>query len=174
MTRMTTTILVYLVNDEDDFIPNTDEVASITIQNNNQNLEPVWNDVDDAFQPRVLFNQTNETVGINPDIIDCLSEGTPFDFYSLFLDDEIIQLLVKETNRYAAELLKSVVSPHSRLKQWETVTPTEMKKFLGIIMWMGLCHKSSIASYWKTNNIIYISDIPKFMKRKRFELLLLL
>ncbi|KAL4125889.1 hypothetical protein QTP88_010126 [Uroleucon formosanum] len=161
-----------LVNDEDDSIPNTDEVASITIQNNNQNLEPVWNDVDDAFQPRVLFNQTNETVGINPDIIDCLSEGTPFDFYSLFLDDEIIQLLVEETNRYAAELLKSVVSPHSHLKQWENVTRTEMKKFLGIIMWMGLCPKPSIASYWKTNNIIYISNIPKFMKRKRFELLL--
>lgn len=88
------------------------------------------------------------------------------------MDDEIIQLLVEETNLYAAELLKSVVSPHSRLKQWENVTPTEMKKFLGIIMWMGLCPKPSIASYWKTNNIIYISNIPKFMKRKRFELLL--
>lgn len=88
------------------------------------------------------------------------------------MDDEIIQLLVEETNLYAAELLKSVVSPHSRLKQWENVTPTEMKKFLGIIMWMGLCPKPSIASYWKTNNVIYISNIPKFMKRKRFELLL--
>lgn len=88
------------------------------------------------------------------------------------MDDEIIQLLVEETNLYSAELLKSVVSPHSRLKQWENVTPTEMKTFLGIIMWMGLCPKPSIASYWKTNNIIYISNIPKFMKRKRFELLL--
>lgn len=85
------------------------------------------------------------------------------------MDDEIIQLWVEETNIYAAELLKSVVSLHSRLKQWENVTPTEMKTFLEIIMWMGLCPKPSIDSYWKTNNI---SHIPKFMKRKRFELLL--
>lgn len=110
----------------------------------------------------------DEPVDINPDIIDCLSEGTLFNFYLLFLDDKIIE----ETIRYAAQLLASVVSSHSRLKNWENVIHTEMKTFLGIMMWMGLCPKNFIASYWKTNNIIYTTNIPKFMKRKRFELLL--
>lgn len=91
----------------------------------------------------------------------------PCDFYSLFLDDVIIQLLVEETNRYASELLKSVVSPYLRLKNWEKVSHTEMKTFLGIIMGMGLCPQPSIASYWKTNNIIYISQYTEIHEEKK-------
>ncbi|XP_050528048.1 piggyBac transposable element-derived protein 4-like [Daktulosphaira vitifoliae] len=131
----------------------SENVQSTAKQSNGQHSEPIWVDVDEELQPQFIFNQMDEPVGINPDIIDSLSE-------------------VEETNRYAAELLISVVSPHSRLKKWENVTYTEMKTFLGIIMWMGLCPQPSIASYWKTNSIIYTSNMPQFMKRKRFELLL--
>ncbi|XP_025198729.1 piggyBac transposable element-derived protein 1-like [Melanaphis sacchari] len=41
----------------------------------------------------------------------------------------------------------------------------------GIIMWMGLCPQPSIASYWKKSEI-YTSKIPKYMARKRFEIIL--
>lgn len=110
-------------------------------------------------------------MGINHDIIDTLTEGSPYDFYSLFLDNDVIHLLVKETNRYVKSLLSTRISPHSRLHTWVDVTSNEMKTFLGIIMWMGLCPQPTNASYWKKSKI-YTSYIPNYMTRKRFELLL--
>ncbi|KAL4105051.1 hypothetical protein QTP88_020326 [Uroleucon formosanum] len=61
--------------------------------------EPVWEDIHDEFNSSIKFNPYNEPVGINPDIIDTLTDGDPFDFYKLFLDEEVLNLLVVETNR---------------------------------------------------------------------------
>jgi len=116
-----------------------------------------------------VFNPNNEPVGINPDIIETLIEGSPYDFYSLFLDDDVIHLLVEETNRYAKSLLSTRISSHSRLHTWVDVTSVEMKTFLGIIMWMGLCPQPSIASYWKKSKI-YVSNIPKYILEKDLNL----
>lgn len=151
--------------------PTPDAVPSQHNQYHRDASEPYWNDVYDGFQSNIVFNPNNEPVGINPDIIETLIEGSPYDFYSLFLDDDLIHLLVEETNRYAKSLLSTRISPHSRLHTWVDVTSVEMKTFLGIIMWMGLCPQPSIASYWKKSEI-YASNIPKYMTRKRFELLL--
>lgn len=163
-----------LFNENDfDFVtpPTPDTVPSQQNKCHQDASNPSWNDVDDAFQSNILFNPNNEPVGINHDIIDTLAEGTPYDFYSLFLDNDVIHLLVKETNRYAKSLLSTRISPKSRLHKWVDVTSNEMKTFLGIIMWMGLCPQPSIASYWKKSEI-YASKIPKYMTRKRFEILL--
>lgn len=108
---------------------------------------------------------------LNPDIIDTLNEGSPYDFYSLFLDNDVIQLLVDKTNRYAKSLISTRINPHSRILTCVDVTSKEMKTFLGIIMWMGLCPQPTIASYWNKSKI-YTSNIPIYMCRKRFELVL--
>lgn len=42
--------------------------------------EPVWGDIPDDFNSSIKFNPHNEPVGINPDIIDTLTDGDPFDF----------------------------------------------------------------------------------------------
>ncbi|KAE9523006.1 hypothetical protein AGLY_016637 [Aphis glycines] len=39
------------------------------------------------------------------------------------------------------------------------------------MLWMGLCPQPTLASYW-TKDTLYSSNIPDFMKRKRFELIL--
>jgi len=67
-----------------------------------------------------------------------LNDGTPYDFYSLFIDDEVLNLLVIETNRYACDLRSTPRSPKSRFNKWVDVDTVEIKTFLGIVMWMGL------------------------------------
>lgn len=47
----------------------------------------------------------------------------------------------------------------------------EMKTFLGIVMWMGLTSQPSLASYW-SKSYLYRSEIPKYMTRNRFEIIL--
>jgi len=116
-----------------------------------------------------VFN--SESFGINPDILETLNDGTPYDFYSLFIDDEVLNLLVIETNRYARDLLSTPRGPKSRLNKWVDVDTVEIKIFLGIVMWMGLNPLPTLASYWSKNEL-YQSHIPKYMTRNRFELLL--
>lgn len=73
-TLMNKFFFYFYQSDTDDLVPSTDLEQSTPRQNNIQNSEPIWADIDEAYQPRVLFNQMDKPVSINPDIIDCLSE----------------------------------------------------------------------------------------------------
>lgn len=109
-------------------------------------IEPNWGLVNDNVSSTV-FNAQNETFGINPDLFDCLIDGTPFDFFPLFLDNEILNILVNAINRYGNNLSSLPLRPKSRLKKWTEVNIDEMKTFLGIVMWMGLTPQPNLASY---------------------------
>ncbi|CAI6357273.1 unnamed protein product [Macrosiphum euphorbiae] len=140
---------------------NTNDYASVSSTSdrgpiNNHTSSPVFNP---------------EFFGINPDILETLYDGTPYDFYCLFIDDEVLNLLLIETNRYARNLLLTPRAPKSRLSKWVDVDIPEIKTFLGIVMWMGLNPLPSLARYWCKNEM-YQSHIPKYMTRNRFELLL--
>jgi len=62
-----------------------------------------------------VFNSVS--FGINPDNLETLYEGTPYDFFSLFIDDGVLNLLVMETNRYAKYLRSTPRGPKSRLNE---------------------------------------------------------
>ncbi|XP_025425482.1 piggyBac transposable element-derived protein 4-like [Sipha flava] len=120
----------------------------------------------------ITFNPHNLPVGVNPDLIETLSLASPFTFFSLFFDEEIINLLVVETNKYANDKLSEPgLSRNARLRKWKDVDKTEIKKLFGIIMWMGLVKMPCISNYWSTNKL-YNSYISSYMSRNRFELLL--
>lgn len=75
---------------------------------------------------------------------DCL----PIDFYGLFLDEEILDFLIIETNRYASQSLRNrKLKAYSRLKKWTPIDRTEMRNFLGLVMWMGLVNMPSLVDY---------------------------
>lgn len=63
---------------------------------------------------------------------DCQTE---LDFLFLFLDDEIIDLMVQMTNSYASKTrILGRVSRNSRLSKWNDCDAAEMKKFLGLLI----------------------------------------
>lgn len=101
---------------------------------------------------------------------------TAFDFYSLFLTDELLDKIVEETNRYAEQCIVNRIvmdnlKENARIATWTNTTKEEIRNFIGIIMWMGLDQKPSIADYWSSNPI-YAGKTSDFMPRNRFELLL--
>lgn len=102
--------------------------------NNRNDHTAIWGNVNDTTFANFTYNPLREEVGTNPDIIETMVGATPLDFFSLFLDEEILNLLTTETNRYAAQLLKTPLRPHSRLKEWENTSNEEMKLFLALIM----------------------------------------
>ncbi|KAL4154119.1 hypothetical protein QTP88_001952 [Uroleucon formosanum] len=134
--------------------------ASINIQQTNQNVA-IWGTINTTVNySNFTYNSTRETVGINPDIYETMYGGSPWEFLSLFLDNEVFNLIVTETNRYAGQLLSTPLRRHSRLNAWKETNAAEIKQFLGIIITIGL------------KKGIYSSKISKYMKVKRFELLL--
>ena len=84
----------------------------------------------------------------------------PVDFFQIFFDEELLTDMVRETNRYAAQLLaKDEVKdwirdhPSSRLLYWPEngITLDLLKKYLGLLLNMGLTIKAGpIADYWTT------------------------
>ena len=62
------------------------------------------------------------------------SDVTPLNLFSRFFTDEVWELLVEETNRYASENVSH--TPHAR--PWKDVTVPEMKAFVGMLILMGI------------------------------------
>lgn len=105
--------------------------------------------------------------------IDVAEDITPFDAFTLFVDDEIINIIVVETNRYAEQKFNNnQTKSKSRMTKWVPTDSEEIKKFLGLLIWMGLVRLGSIPSYWSTSDIYKNNVAAKIMSRNRFELLL--
>jgi hypothetical protein len=97
----------------------------------------------------------------------------PIDCYRYFITDEIIGLMVRETNRYAEQHMETQkLTKRSKTLQWKPTTNEEMFKFLGIIIEMGLVQMPEIDYYWSKSKLFGCEVIQNTMSRDRFELLL--
>ena len=68
-----------------------------------------------------------------------MGDTTPLDFLKLMVNDEMVESIVRETNRYATQTLKTKqLSPKSCFRHWVHFTMLEMWAFLGLIIGMGL------------------------------------
>ncbi|KAI4469684.1 transposase is4 [Holotrichia oblita] len=78
--------------------------------------------------------------GIPPNYAAALVGCTPFEYFSFFLDRDLIQMMVDQTNLYASQVICSAddIPASSRLHQWVPTSCTEMLNFLGLIGYMGL------------------------------------
>jgi len=118
----------------------------------------------------------NKTNAVTEDFLRKLRNNDPISFFFLFIDEEVLSLIVENTNLYAEqEIIKAIVeetiSPNSRLQSWIDTDADEIKVFFGVLLWMGLDKKPTISDYWN-RDILYTSPASKYMSRNRFELLL--
>lgn len=102
-----------------------------------------------------------------------LVEKSPLEIYKLFIPDEIIDLLVVETNRFAQSFMENnKISKKSRTKKWVDTDAEEMKKFIGIQLLLGLVHFPKIFLYWSNDEMYGNEMIKKTMTRDRYLLLM--
>lgn len=62
------------------------------------------------------------------------------------------------------------VSRNSRLSKWNDCDAAEMKKFLGLLIWMGLKKLPKISDYWSTDALYENNVVKRVMSRNRFEI----
>ncbi|KAM9311500.1 piggyBac transposable element-derived protein 4-like [Gastrophryne carolinensis] len=94
------------------------------------------------------------------------------DFFNLFITESILQDMVLYTNRYAEQVLsQNPPQGYARAQSWYPTTVSELKKFWGLTLAMGILRKSSISSYWDTTSILATPLFPAIMPTDRYQLL---
>ena len=77
----------------------------------------------------------------------------PLDYLSLLITDDMLQHIVHQTNLYAEQFISSTeLAPHSRVRRWGKLVHDlhELKRFLAIIIVMGLVRYPQIENHWAT------------------------
>lgn len=85
--------------------------------------------------------------------------GENVDLWTIFraiVDDEMISLMVTQTNIYAAQLqILPTIKPNSRITRWKDVSADEMLKFIGIYLFTGLVDFPTTECYWKKDRLYF-------------------
>ena len=130
----------------------------------------VWNEIESESDAEFM-----EDHGLVEEVTSASEDNiiNPIDCYRHFITDEIIDLMVRETNRYAEQYLQAhEISRRSKYREWKTTTHEEMLKFFGIIIEMGLVQMPKLEYYWSNSQLYGSEIIRSAMSRDRFELLL--
>lgn len=134
----------------------------------NQEEEEKWNDIN-ISQPDFPDYPVNDLeILVSEDNIKSI-----IDSYKLMINDEVYELIVKETNRYAEQKLANQNLPRKcRLQKWKPTTKEEIQNFFSIILTMGLTAVPHINLYWSKDKKFHNEFITSLMPRDRFLLLL--
>lgn len=132
--------------------------------------ESTWRSLDasSSYQPPDIRFRGEEK------ILDSLPNNpTALDFFRLYFTDDVIDLLVAETNSYADQYIsRNVVAPHSPVNKWIPTESNEMLSFLGLAILMGIVFKPRLIIYWSSDLVYKTSIFGDTMSRDRFLLLL--
>lgn len=131
----------YVSSDEDE-----DDLEHL-IQN------PYWSY--NIVQPtRLMFNGNS---GLNFDELDSCSK--PIDYFNLFLTEEMVHLIVDQSNLYG----------HEKYPNMEYITPEEIDTIVGIFINMGFAPLPKLEDYWSTDPVfIRSANFGDIMPRRRF------
>jgi len=113
------------------------------------------------FEP--LVQQRHNRVACYPPEFNL--NGSALDYFQLFFDNSIFQLLAENTNNYAS--FKGAGNAGSR--PWKSTTPAELKIFFGIIIYMGVFPSSQVSDYWKHDESFPYHRIGMYLSQNRFE-----
>ena len=127
-----------------------------------------WMDVSPDFTPQ--RHDFSGGGGINFDDTDFKE----IDYVSQFLDDEFWSLVATEKNRKAYQFFEGepTLGPRSIFRSWYETNPEEMRKFIGLILLMGLVKKPRWRQYWSKDPLIYMPTFQAIMDRNRYEMIM--
>ena len=106
------------------------------------------------IQPRPLSVMKEEQI-----LVDMPDDASPYDFFKLYVTDELLDMIVIETNRYAAQYIADnlgSLKPHSLVHKWKVTDRDEITVVLGLMLHMGLVYKPRLSTYWSTNELLEI------------------
>ena len=103
-------------------------------------------------------------------LVDVPIDADPIFFMEKLLTEDFLQELVDSTNRYAESVINSSrpLRRKSVLNRWTPVSIDEMRKFVGLVIHMGLVRLPSYDKYW-SKDPLYKTFFRSVLPRKRFQ-----
>uniref|UniRef100_UPI00358E1344 piggyBac transposable element-derived protein 3-like n=1 Tax=Myxine glutinosa TaxID=7769 RepID=UPI00358E1344 len=144
-----------LFSDSDD-VPLADVAAKAGTSKKTQKRKYTWCKTD--FQPPDQTFRGPEFP--EPYTDDDGTMHTPLQYFRMFITEEMLQLIVDNTNQYS--LQKNGVSVKSNIKEIEQV--------LGMILLMGVVQMPGVRVYWEAAT--RFAPVADIMSRNRFQLIL--
>ncbi|GFT62292.1 piggyBac transposable element-derived protein 4 [Trichonephila clavipes] len=93
-------------------------------------------------------------------------------YYEALIDNNLIDLIVHETNCYAEQTIgSSLPRRHSRSKKWKPTSKEEMHVFIALIILQGIVKKPTNEQYWSKRHFISTLFFSKVMSYRRFNLI---
>ena len=92
-------------------------------------------------------------------------ESLTVDFFQLFVDNRMLGNILRETNRYACQLLQA---RNKDVRSWKEVSLEELKAFLGLLIAMSIHRLPSLRDYWSSDWVLGVPEFAKVMPRNRF------
>lgn len=130
----------------------------------------VWTEIDDSnpFVPNT-YNFSDPNAGFSPRVQNLAPDAPISEYFHLFFDDTLMDLIVSETNSFF-EFRGGVdaFSQYSPAHRWKDSSVGEMYVFLALTLLMPMVKKHSIKEYWKRDCLTYISAFGKYMTRDRY------
>jgi hypothetical protein len=142
-------------SDEEDMNQQIVVPAQVPSTSNISQLSPTLNE-GNLVQPILPFT---ENVGVT-DHIKEIESPTPYALFSRFFTDELMDLIVFQTNLYCTQIGKPF-----------TPSAEEMRVFLGINLYMGIIRKPSYRDYWSNEPDLHDSNVSQLIPVKRFSFL---
>lgn len=99
--------------------------------------------------------------------------NSPMDFFRLLVTDELLQLVVDETNDNAVNILLSENTKEgSRICKWKPLSTGELLVFLGVSLHMGNVKYPRLQDYWKKEPLFENRGIAMSISRDRYLIIL--
>ena len=163
---------------EDDSEMEIDEVYSSSTDTDESEAEAVskehstnriWSQT--AFKPRLwTFDEINSGVSST---IRAMKNDVPLDFFELLFDENMIDMIAEETNKYQEFSTSDAADNHlSHQAKWIPTNRAEIYIFLATIMLMSVTKKNKILDYWSTDPMIVTPMFGQLFSRDRFITLL--
>ena len=91
----------------------------------------------------------------------------PVDFFQMYFTDEVLELMVEQTNLYAEQVRAD--DPHKHKTPLSPVTADELKSWLALTLNMGVVNEPTIQSYWASENSTLTPFYISTMSRSRYQ-----
>jgi len=135
--------------------------SSMELEENNDDYEEESENTEELFDSNIwelyyenktsdlklLENTSDYQIIESKEVFFEANEENPYSYFKEFFTDEIIEIIIKETELYYQDNLKErtlnenskdKLKKFSRIKRWKTPTKESIECYLGIILWMGI------------------------------------
>jgi hypothetical protein len=91
----------------------------------------------------------------------------PSDYFNLFFTSDLFDLIVRNTNKYAAI---QRLDKEEKGREWHDLNSAELRVFIGVIIYMGIHLEPETSWYWNTDITKgLIHSIPSHLPLRQFQ-----